>query len=789
MLIGKLNSPSFSISYRVTKKDLDIVLSPVEGGNPFAGETLRFGWKSLIDSGIDIHISLPREVLLNTVVVSFAENTAPCCVSLFDREKRMLFSRYSAETGKHITESEVSLPVDETGTEFILEVCGDFTDIAIHSIALYGAIMEGPQIFPVPSQIHPGSGRVQVSSLLTCSTHCDTASRALPVLLEKYRDFTGICLSRIPHGDIALWEDGKIPKGGYRFNVGSSGVSLFASDLRGFVMGIETLCKLIHRGEIPVCSVEDAPFTDFRGVHLYLPAPEEIPFTKRLIKHILSPCGYNYIILEMGAGMRFDSHPEINAAFVEAAEKTRSGQWPALPHHEVAGGQLLEKDQVRDLVAYAREFGIEVIPEIQSLSHIQYLTQAYPEIAELPAEGTVARAADARLEDIPPSDFYAHSCCPSNPKTYQITFDLIDEIVDVVRPAEYVHMGHDEVYQIGICPLCRQEDPAELFARDVIKYHDYLATKGLKMMIWADMLQPIGENNQPKPTTRAVELLPRDIVLLDFIWYFHPNRDIEENLLPYGYQVIYGNLYSSHFPRYESRIRKAGIRGGQISAWVGTCEQNLAREGKLYDMLFTAQMLWSADYCHYNRYAYDRLIRNQIPALRSKLQDHGYPSAASGAIETVCFDAGPFLPDATETSVFPVGSTADSVIFRHTASKPCRRLPWAALDKIADYLLIYEDGTDVRIPVTYTGNIHHWNRRQNQPFPNMFYRHNGYTGVSWYCDSEESRLPDGRIVCIYQYEWINPHPERKIREIRLISAQAAETQVLVQSIITVTQNS
>ena len=57
------------------------------------------------------------------------------------------------------------------------------------------------------------------------------------------------------------------------------------------------------------------------------------------------------------------------------------------PHGSmVAGGELLEKDEVRDFVEYVKDFGIEVIPEIQSWGHVQYITYAYPEIAELAEE-------------------------------------------------------------------------------------------------------------------------------------------------------------------------------------------------------------------------------------------------------------------------------------------------------------------------------------------------------------------------------------------------------------------
>lgn len=782
MYIGKLNAHLAEIPYTVTKKNSRAVPATLEGGNPFLGETLTAGWKELIDSGLDVHVQLPEGTLLNTVVLRIGQNSDLSGVRLYDGAKQMLLSSYCAETGKHITEKELALSVDEILSDFVLEICGEFTDITLDGIDLYGAKLDGLQLFPTPDRLEESLGSLAAAAIQTCSGSCDIARSALPILQEKFKEITGISLLPAKDGQISLELDAAIPEGGYRLSVSAQGIRICASDLRGFVMGSETLLKLFREVSFPVCTVEDAPFVPFRGVHLYLPAKADIPFTKRLIKYILSPCGYNTIILEMGAGMRFDSHPEINEAFLEAAQKTASGQWPPLPHHEVAGGQLLEKEDVRDLVAYAGSFGIEVIPEIQSLSHIQYLTLAHPDIAELPADGITLRAADARLEDIPPSDFYAHSACPSNPKSWQIVFDLIDEIVDVVQPARYVHMGHDEVYQIGICPICSKADPAELFARDVIRYHDYLAGKGLKMMIWADMLQPIGENNQPKVTTRAVSMLPKDIVLLDFIWYFHPDKDIEENLLPYGYQVIYGNLYSSHFPRYETRIRKDGILGGQISAWVGTREEDLAREGKLYDFLLTAQMLWSKDYCRHSRYAYDSLIRSRIPQLRSCLQDVRYPSMDAHIREAEIYLAEPFCPARSGEHCFPAGCKAESLAFLHAASNPQRRLPWVDLEQIGTYLVTYEDGSEAQIPITYTGNIHHWNRRQNAPFANMFYRHNGYTGVSWYCDGIESRLSDGRICCLYRYEWRNPHPDRKITQIRLIPEKDAETQILVQRI-------
>lgn len=78
----------------------------------------------------------------------------------------------------------------------------------------------------------------------------------------------------------------------------------------------------------------------------------------------------------------------------------------------------------------------------------------------------------------------------------------------------------------------------------------------------------------------------------------------------------------------------------------------------------------------------------------------------------------------------------------------------------------YADGTVLEIPLTYGGNISHWNRRQNEPFRGGYYRHNGYSGT-YFVDSEESKSENGENICVYRYQWRNPKPETPILSIRL----------------------
>ena len=264
--------------------------------------------------------------------------------------------------------------------------------------------------------------------------------------------------------------------------------------------------------------------------------------------------------------------------------------------------------------------------------------------------------------------------------------------------------------------------------------------------------------------------------MLDFIWYFHMSKDIEDNLLDKGFQVLFGNMYSSHFPRYESRIQKPGIIGAQTSTWVGTNPESLGREGKLYEILFSAQMMWSSSYSSAYKYTYDHMLKTQIPSIRAQLLDCTYPSELPDVSCRILTQQP--APGVME---FEANCCCDSLVFCHTADRKIHRVPWLPLEEIGQYLVVYDDGSAISVPITYGGTIGYYGRRQNEPFPHSYYRHNGYT-TAFMVDSEEHRRDDGTYYCIYRYEWLNPWPERTIRQITLHQPEDFPAKVVIHRI-------
>ncbi len=719
------------------KRSVGIRGSAADISTSLSGDALSLKW-SVIRNGIveyKLHIGSP--CFVDRAVVTLGNKTAPVSVRI--SVDGVNTYNYRAETGKTVTERTLELTAGVVCSDNVtLSFECDFSDLNIERVELYGATLDECNLFPTPNDVEIRDDIINASLFDSFFADSDEGIAAGGILSEKLYEITGVRMRELEYGFVKFVTDHNITPDGYLLDVNKDGAVITAQNHRGLVMGAETLVKLATKNGIRAAKISDSPRLPFRGVHLFVPSAESMEFANRLIKYVISPMGYNAVILEIaGHGMKFDSHPEITEAVEDAIAKAKHGLMPDFPHGGVAEGKAVEKSLLREYIAYIRSFGIEVIPEVQSLGHVQFMTYAYPELAEV-SEETKARAVDTRMEDALPADLYPHCYCPQNELSYKILFDMLDEIIEVFEPKEYVHMGHDEVYQIGICPKCKDKDPAVLFAADVNRIYDYLKSKGLKMMIWSDMLQPVTRYKTPP----ARDMIPKDILMLDFIWYFHLDKDIEDNLLEKGFKVAFGNLYSSHFPRYESRIVKDGIVGGQISAWVPTNERELQKEGKLYDFFMTAQMLWSDSYSHLYTLAYDRIISYMMPFVRQSLKDTEYPSFLDGA-------------DRESLGIAPtkVNKHFASLIFVHSSAYKTARMPWQEQDVLGRYVITYTDGDREIILIRNGGNIGYFGRRQNEPYRHPLYRHNGYT-ASYECDSETRFDEDGEIYTEYFLEHV-----------------------------------
>lgn len=568
-------------------------------------------------------------------------------------------------------------------------------------------------------------------------------------------------------------------KEGYILEVNGRAAVVAGTDASGAFYGLQSLRQLIERGQggvsVPGVKIRDWPFLPFRGVKVYLPGHGNIAYFKRFVRDVMALYKYNTLIMEMNAAMRFDRHPELNAAWMEFSRNmkyTRRERAPGPGHQfqdsanaDTADGEVLEKQEVADLVAYARQLHIDVIPEIPSLTHSYYLLARHRELAE--------------IQDAEWPDTY----CPSAPKVYELLFDVLDEYIDVMKPV-MVHIGHDEWRMpLGVCSRCKGKDPTELYAADVNRIHAHLRSKGVATGMYGDHLIEAlrgrkirhNENRGGEPydmpgglsAEQVKQLIPKDILIFNWFWDNGANEDLdaggsgrknEADLSEWGFRQVFAN-FEPHIADFDRRVTGRGILGGAPSSWAATNELNFGKD-MMFDIVGSANLLWSTHRPDMAQLA--AMVQDLLPGIRSRLSAEPLPSWDT-PVATLPMKAGE-----------PVRVMADvsSLIFHHACRKRGRNQPaYNATWNFADtaellgwYEIEYEDGFVRTLPLRYGVNILEadWLR---SPVPRS---------VAYEAQIE----PRGDGSADFAFEWINPRLGMAIREVRVHSASRENPVIL-----------
>ena len=619
---------------------------------------------------------------------------------------------------------------------------------------------------------------------------------------------------------------------GYFLQVTNSSVVILGSDDQGAFYGLQSLRQLINNQkakQVQCVNVKDWPHKAFRGIKLYVPGPENIAFYKRFIRDFAAYFKYNRIIMELNACMRLDKHPELNAGAVEFAKfmdytrrsrtTGRHSEDQDSAHHDAADGKILDKDQVADLVNYAKQFNIETIPEIPSLTHSYYLLTRHRELAEI---------ANAEWPD---------TYCPSDPKSVKLYFDILDEYIDVMKP-KIIHIGRDEWRMpTDICEKCKGKDYSELFVKDLLKIYNHLHEKNIRVALWGDhLMESVRGKGQESSTTSTgykynkpggippemiKNQIPKDILIFNWFWANEGlvvGEDNDKQLQEWGFQQVYGNL-EPIIENYPRRSELKGMLGGAPSSWAATTEFNFGKD-MLYDLMGCANLLWSTHWPDENELVHN--IQNLVPTVRMNLKGIKPPSKDGDPIVSLDVSASfntklgeepmgiplqilkdgiinangitfklidpkknsnlcsttvgnigqsaPSFPTLSER--IPIDKDVSSLIFLHTCARPAVNEKGYykiydfedTADLLGWYKIVYQDGYVESLPIRYGVNIREWNLWANKTKDAYCYE-----GDIVNC----SKIKDEELN-FFSYEWRSTRFGTKIKEIYLEGSQQYE---------------
>lgn len=230
------------------------------------------------------------------------------------------------------------------------------------------------------------------------------------------------------------------------------------------------------------------------------------------------------------------------------------------PLSTVTSTNAYTKKEIRYILELAKHSNLIVIPLIQTFGHLEFVLKL-PEFKHL-----------REVEDIP------QSVCPTNNATLVMVKMMIDQIISLHSDSRWLHIGCDEVYQLGHCSRCSRYDRNSLFLAYVKKVAKYVREQhSVQPIIWDDMLRHITINEMEKyDIGRLVE--PMAWTYVEDVYLFLPNSLWEKysQIFPYmwtasAYKGAFGETLTVPDAKRHLENNKAwlSVMGEQNSSFSG----------------------------------------------------------------------------------------------------------------------------------------------------------------------------------------------------------------------------
>ena len=293
-----------------------------------------------------------------------------------------------------------------------------------------------------------------------------------------------------PKVSVTFVKKGIAPEG-YELTVTPKGVKVKAVTEAGVFYARQTLDQMTRDGsvkQIQCCRITDAPRFPYRGLHVDVSRHfRSLDFLKKQVDAMaMFKMNRMHLHLTDAAGwrMQIDAYPRLTSFAAWRPQATWKEWWAGNRHYaeegtDEADGGYYTKDQMRELVEYARMKHIEIIPEIEMPSHSEEVLAAYPELG-------------CSGEAYKDSDF-----CVGNEAVYTFLEKVLAEVMEVF-PSEYIHIGGDEAgkQHWKTCEKCQQlmqkegmKDVDELQSYMIRRIERFVNSKGRRIIGWDEILQ------------------------------------------------------------------------------------------------------------------------------------------------------------------------------------------------------------------------------------------------------------------------------------------------------------
>ena len=438
-------------------------------------------------------------------------------------------------------------------------------------------------------------------------------------------------------------QDGR--KEAYSINVSSDGILVQAVAPEGIYRATRTLLKSVGTEktssvEFPSAEVSDWPRFGYRGLMLDVSRHfSDVEMVKRTIDmlalHQLNIFHW-HLTDDQGWRIEIKSHPELTEVGAWR-DDTVVGRYLGGTDYPTDGkrhGGFYTQEQIREIVAYAKERYIEIIPEIDLPGHTSAVLAAYPQLGCEDKEYKVANRWGV-IRDV---------LCAGNPASLDLFKDIMDEVCDLF-PGKYIHLGGDECVKDRwkACPKC-QKKIRELGLKDGSRYskEDYLQSwfmgevasfvqsKGKRVIGWDEILEGVPMDDSVIMSWRGTEggitaaRMGHDVVMTPTSdMYFDQSQTLASQLeeIPVGGFINVMKVYSYEpIPASLTPEQQKHILGCQANVW---CEYMPEERIRQYQMLPRLAALSEVQWTMPERKNYKDFLK-RLPKMLSIYDHYGY---------------------------------------------------------------------------------------------------------------------------------------------------------------------
>lgn len=485
------------------------------------------------------------------------------------------------------------------------------------ALLLFCCNMLAGRVIPVPDKVEEGIGSFCMTGLTKLSTNMKGRElKRLKAYLATAPSFlkNRELRKKSANGNDVIFLNKCAVEGiehpeGYRLVVNPDGVEICAPTDAGLFYGLQTLLQMadslgVGHWHFPTVRIEDAPRFDYRG--MMIDVSRHFRSKEFLKKQIDALARYKinrlHLHLTDAAGWRIEikKYPRLTDLAAWRPGKVWKNWW------NVAGGRryceadapdayggYYTQDDIRELVRYAADRHITIIPEIEMPAHSEEVLAAYPELS-------------CSGEPYTGADF-----CVGNEKTFEFLKDVLTEVMDLF-PSEYIHVGGDESGKQAwkTCPKCQKRIKDEnlkgldgLQSYLIHRVGAFLTGHGRKLMGWDEI---IDGGLAPDATVmswrgeegglKAVRSGHRAVMTPGVYCYFDSYQDAPGfqpeamgGYLPLAKVYSYEPVPASFSPE-EARL----LYGVQANLWAEYITENDHYEYMMYPRLFAlSEVAWS----------------------------------------------------------------------------------------------------------------------------------------------------------------------------------------------------